>query len=137
MVNCVFCNIAKGKVYSAKVYDDKDFLAFMDRSPVNTGHVLVIPKAHIPNFEDINDKNLSKLLIIVKKISKAIKEITKCKKVGILIAGFDIPHTHIHVIPMFNIKDVCTRRMFENKFDIAPNEKLAEIAEKIRLNLKT
>lgn len=127
---CKFCELTQTKNCPI-VYDNEYTFAFMDKAPVNRGHVLVIPKKHVSNFEDLDDQAYVKVMLVTKQIASVVKKITKCKKVGILIAGFDIPHTHIHVIPMFDIKDVCTRRVIEDKFNDVSSKELAQIAQEI------
>lgn len=101
---CIFCKIAAGEIPSHKVYEDDDTLAFLDIAPVSCGHILVIPKKHFVNMEDIPEDELSRLIKTVKKAGKAIKD-------GLAVAGYNanvnndpvagqiIPHIHFHIIP--------------------------------------
>lgn len=101
---CVFCKIVAGEIPSHKVYEDDDTLAFLDIAPVSCGHILVIPKKHFQNMEDIPEDELSKLIKAVKKVGRAIKD-------GLAVAGYNanvnndpaagqvIPHIHFHIIP--------------------------------------
>ena len=104
MGDCLFCKIVKGEIPSYKVYEDDYVLAFLDAFPVSAGHVLVIPKKHFANYEEIDEENLFKIYRVVKKIGKALKS-------GLGVSGYNttvnngavsgqvIPHLHIHLIP--------------------------------------
>lgn len=134
-IKCRFCELVGGKSDIVRVFEDNSILAFMDKAPVNPGHVLVIPKKHVASFENLDDKLFQKLMSRVREISKSVKHITRCGKVGILIAGFDVPHTHVHVVPMNNIKDVATRRVWEKATKNAIQIELSSIADKLRRTL--
>ncbi len=102
MANCIFCKIINNEIPSFKVAEDGQFLAFLSIAPINPGHTLVIPKKHSEYIFETEDEILSKILIfskpIAKKLEKAIKP--KTGKIGIMVAGLEVPHTHIHLIPM-------------------------------------
>tara|TARA_Y100000034_G_scaffold106593_1_gene135428 strand:+ start:1771 stop:2175 length:405 start_codon:yes stop_codon:yes gene_type:complete len=107
MDNCIFCKIIKGEIPSAKVYEDDDFLAFLDISPANQGHTLVIPKKHIETYVEGDDETLSRLSLVAKKIAKNINQKLECHGYNILInnheaAGQEVFHLHMHIIPRFN-----------------------------------
>jgi Diadenosine tetraphosphate (Ap4A) hydrolase and other HIT family hydrolases len=101
---CIFCKIIAGEIPSYKIYEDDNAFAFLDIKPVNPGHVLVIPKKHYQNMEEIPDSDLQALILVVKKIGAALKN-----KLGVigynihenndLIAGQAVPHLHFHIIP--------------------------------------
>ena len=105
-MDCIFCKIIKNEIHSYKVYEDSKTLAFLDIAPINNGHILVIPKKHYKNIEDISEEELYALIKTVKKIGKALK-----KSLNILgynvninndpIAGQIIPHIHFHIIPRY------------------------------------
>lgn len=103
-MDCIFCKIVAGELSSHKVYEDGDTLAFLDISPVNYGHTLVIPKKHYENMEEITGKELRKVIGTVKKIGRAVKKGLGVKgyNVGVnndSVAGQIVPHLHFHVIP--------------------------------------
>jgi len=137
MRKCRFCALSAKEESCHKVYEDKSAFVFMDKTPVNNGHVLAIPKKHVPNFEDLDEKTYLHLMRLVRKLSKAVKTITQCKKVGILIAGFDVAHTHIHIIPMKEIRDAATRRVWEEGWKPAPFSTLEKMAKTISKEIKT
>ena len=96
---CIFCKIIKGEIPCAKIYEDDNFLAFLDIEPRNKGHTLIIPKEHYHHFLDIPDKLMKEYSLVIKKIAKAINNM--CDFVNIVMYGTDVPHAHIHVIPRF------------------------------------
>ncbi|MBI4812011.1 HIT family protein [Candidatus Falkowbacteria bacterium] len=102
-MDCIFCKIVKGELPSYKVYEDRHTLAFLDISPVNYGHTLVIPKKHYVNMEEIPEKELCEVIKTVKKIGKAVKEGLGAKgyNIGVNndpVAGQIIPHLHFHIM---------------------------------------
>jgi histidine triad (HIT) family protein len=109
MKDCIFCKIIDGDLPSYQIYEDSEVLAFLDIAPVNYGHVLVVPKKHAANYEEISENDLSKVFSAVKKIGKALKSSLPTKGYNTIvnndpIAGQIIPHFHVHVIPR-NEKD--------------------------------
>lgn len=101
---CVFCKIITGEIPSYKIYEDERVLAFLDIKPVHPGHVLVIPKKHVANFEEIEEGDLTAMIFAVKKIGKSLKERLNYESYNVLenndaAAGQVIPHIHFHVIP--------------------------------------
>jgi histidine triad (HIT) family protein len=103
-MDCIFCKIINGTIPSYKVYEDEDTLAFLDIGPVNYGHTLVISKQHVENIEEISEELLSKVVKIVKKVGKSIKENLGASGYNVTvnndpIAGQIIPHLHFHIIP--------------------------------------
>jgi histidine triad (HIT) family protein len=99
--DCIFCKIAKGEIPCNKIYEDKDFLAFLDIKPVSHGHILIVPKKHIVWMQDVDDETISKIFILTKKIMAAIKNGLKCDYVLESVAGNEVPHFHIHLIPRY------------------------------------
>lgn len=101
MENCIFCKIIKGDIPAEKVYEDKDFLAFLDIRPVSHGHILIIPKEHIVWMQDVPDETISRIFTLTKKIMKGIKDGLPCDYVLLSVAGNEVPHFHIHLIPRY------------------------------------
>jgi len=97
--DCIFCKIIAGEIPATKVYQDDDALAFLDINPVAPGHTLVIPKHHHPLMIDVPDELVSHLFILAKRIMKSIKATTQAYLVNIAVAGDEVPHFHIHLIP--------------------------------------
>jgi histidine triad (HIT) family protein len=106
MDECLFCKIIKGDIPSNKIYEDKEFLVFLDIGPVNKGHTLVVPKKHYVTFLEMNEKELGKMMKIVQKIANAVIKGTKAQGFNIMInnkraAGQLVDHVHLHIIPRF------------------------------------
>lgn len=107
MEDCIFCKIVKGEIPSNKIYEDNDFLAFLDIAPVNPGHALVIPKKHYKNIEEIPEDLLAGLILVVKKIGLGIKNGLPAEGYNIglnndPVSGQAVPHIHFHIIPRKN-----------------------------------
>lgn len=131
--DCIFCKIIKGEIPAAKVYENDDFLAFLSVAPVKAGHTLVIPKKHVDYIFDADDEILSKVLIFSRPVAKALSKTfnPKTNKVGIITAGLEIPHMHIHLIPMDQESDLDFSKA---QSDISFDE-LNTQAKEISLNL--
>ncbi len=116
------------------MYEDETILAFLDVHPINMGHVLVIPKNHEPNFYDLDDSTYSELMRVVKSISLKVQTELKPKRTGLFIAGWDVPHTHVHVVPMNDYHDITSKRFADLESPKPSEEELAEVAKKINAN---
>lgn len=127
MNDCIFCKIVKGDIPSEKVYEDSDFLAFMDIYPVMKGHVLMIPKHHVEWMQDESDENIGKIFIQVKTLMKKMKESLGCDFVQIGVVGEAVKHFHIHLIPRY-LDDNMVRWPVLNYAD----SEMEELAQKIR-----
>jgi len=99
-MDCIFCKIAKGEVPSYKIYEDNDFMAFLDVNPLNAGHTLVIPKEHFRWVWDVI--KVKKYFEITSKIANAMKKAYDTEYVASLIFGEEVPHAHIHLVPRFD-----------------------------------
>lgn len=127
----VFSKIISGEIPCHKILENNDYLAFLDLRPVNRGHTLVIPKKEVDYIFDMDDTSLSNIMPFTKKVASAIKKAVPCKKVGLMVAGLEVPHAHIHLIPILG-------SVHELAFANAKNasaEELAETAKQIRANL--
>ena len=98
-MKCIFCDIVNNKVSSFKVWEDRDFLAFLDKTPINPGHILLIPKAHFESVYDLPYSLYIDLFHNAKKISGVLKEVTGAKRIGLAIEGFGVNHAHVHLVP--------------------------------------
>ncbi len=116
MNTCIFCKITKGEIPAHKIYEDKNFLAFLDIQPVADGHMLIIPKKHIVWMQEADDKTISEIFKLSKKLMLAIKNGLKCGYVQLSISGKDVPHFHIHLIP----------RYFKDNLPMFPTKKYKE-----------
>lgn len=130
MENCIFCKIVKGDIPCHLVWEDEKHLAFLSIHPIKDGHTLVIPKKHHPYTFEIPDLEYTELWIAVKKISTLLKNSfhPKSGKVGSIVYGMDVDHSHIHLVPIDKSGDLS----FTNAKPATP-EKLKEIQEKITL----
>lgn len=96
----IFSRIVNGEIPSFKIAEDDLFYAFLDINPVQPGHTLVIPKQETDYIFDIDDATLGKLSVFAKKVANAIKATIPCKKIGVAVVGLEVPHAHIHLIPL-------------------------------------
>lgn len=127
----IFTKILAGEIPAHKILENGKYLAFLDIRPVNPGHTLVIPKQEIDYIFDVEDELLEGLIVFAKKVAKAIRKTIPCKKVGVMVAGLEVPHAHIHLIPIME-------SLSELNFARAKSmeqEKLSQIAAKIKANL--
>lgn len=135
MADCLFCQIAEGKIPSAKVYEDDFVLAFLTIEAINPGHSLVIPKKHIEEFQDLDQYNYLKMMSAVQKVAKALKKTYNPKRVGLLVQGFEMAHGHIHVVPLFVATDVTSKKLLDGTALHPSPEEMSEITKKITANL--
>ena len=102
----LFSRIIDGEIPCHKICEDEHYLAFLDIRPINPGHTLVIPKKEIDYLFDVDDDLLGGMMVFAKKIAHAIKEEVECKRIGVMVAGLEVPHAHIHLIPIHEIPDL-------------------------------
>jgi histidine triad (HIT) family protein len=99
MNDCIFCKVGRGEVPHNKVYEDADFVAFLDINPVSDGHTLVIPKKHVVWMQEADDETISGIFKVAKKLMLALKKGLNADYVMVSVVGKDVPHFHIHLIP--------------------------------------
>ena len=102
----IFSRIGAGEIPCYKVAENEKFFAFLDIAPLAKGHTLVIPKREVDYFYDLEDDELQEMIVFAKNIAKKIKATTSCKKVATVVLGLEVPHAHIHLVPMNTEKDV-------------------------------
>lgn len=102
----IFSRIAAGEIPSYKVAEDDKHFAFLDINPVAKGHTLVIPKREVDYIFDLSDQELADLNVFAKKVAKGIQKAIPCRKVGITVIGLEVPHAHIHLVPMTRESDI-------------------------------
>jgi histidine triad (HIT) family protein len=127
----IFTKIINGEIPSYKVAEDENFFAFLDIFPTAKGHTLVIPKKEVDYIFDLDDESYAGLQMFAKKVAKGLEKAVPCKKVGIMVLGLEVPHAHIHLVPMQSEHDLLN---FSDKTKFPPEEmeKLAKlIAENI------
>jgi len=123
----IFSKIIAGEIPCHKVAENETCFAFMDISPLAVGHVLVVPKTEVDKYFDLSDSELSEINLFARKIAVAIEKVIPCKRVGVAVIGLEVPHAHIHLIPLNSVADI----NFERKKLSLTGEKLAEVAELI------
>ena len=123
----IFSKIAAGEIPSYKCAENEDFYAFLDINPVVRGHVLVIPRREVDYIFDMDDDETARYFCFAKRVAKAIKEAFPCKKVGMSVFGLEVPHAHIHLMPMQTEGDMDFRR---EKLTL-PEDEMRTIADKI------
>lgn len=99
--NCIFCKIINGEIPSNKVFENKNFLVFLDIKPVSDGHLLIIPKKHIVWMQEAPDKIIGDIFKLTKKMMLALKKGLKCDYIQVSIVGNEVPHFHVHLIPRY------------------------------------
>ena len=105
-MSTIFTKIVNGEVPSYKIAEDERFYAFLDINPLVKGHTLVIPKKEIDYLFDIEDEVYKDLFLFAKKIAVALKKVIPCEKIGVAVIGLEVPHTHIHLIPLKTMDDI-------------------------------
>ncbi|MGD1842551.1 MAG: HIT family protein [Thermonemataceae bacterium] len=126
----IFTRIVAGEIPCHRIAESERFLAFLDISPVAKGHTLVIPKQEIDYIFDLADDLLGDMMIFAKKVAKGIEKVVDCERIGVAVVGLEVPHAHIHLIPINQISDM----NFANKLSLS-QEALAAVAEQIREQL--
>lgn len=127
----IFTKIINGEIPSYKIAEDENYYAFLDIFPLAKGHTLVIPKKEVDYLFDLDDAEYLGLQMFAKKVAQALKEAIPCKKVGVAVLGLEVPHAHIHLVPMNSEKDI----NFANpKLKFTPEE-LEEIRDLISKNI--
>lgn len=124
----IFSKIIKGEIPCHKVAENDHFLAFLDIQPLKKGHVLVIPKINIDYIFDLEDEWLSNMMIFSKQVAVSIKKAFPCNRIGVCVIGLEVPHAHIHLIPINSMNDM----NFANAKLQLSQEELAQIATQIR-----
>lgn len=124
----IFTRIVNGEIPCHKIAEDDNYLAFLDITPLAEGHTLVVPKKEIDYIFDLDDEQLSGLILFAKKIAPAISQAIPCRRIGISVIGLEVPHAHVHLIPLNTMNDInFTREKLKPS-----QEELAKTAEKIR-----
>ncbi|MDD3281112.1 MAG: HIT family protein [Bacteroidales bacterium] len=102
----IFTKIIKGEIPSYKIAEDDNYYAFLDINPLAEGHTLVIPKHPTDYIFDIDDASLAGLIVFAKKIARALEQYVSCKRIGMAVIGLEVPHAHIHLVPINNVYDI-------------------------------
>jgi histidine triad (HIT) family protein len=124
----IFTRIIRGEIPCHKVAEDERFLAFLDVDPVREGHTLVIPKEEIDYIFDLPDDLLSGILLFSRDVARKIRKVVPCDRIGISVVGLEVPHAHVHLIPIDSVHDMD----FGNSRVKPEKEQLEELARRIR-----
>lgn len=128
----IFSKIVAGEIPSYKVAEDDRYYAFLDINPLQWGHTLVIPKQETDYIFDLDDETLAGLQVFAKRVAKAIQKAIPCRKVGQAVLGLEVPHAHIHLVPLQSEGDMDFRKKISNP----DSEKMKEVAEIISANFE-
>jgi histidine triad (HIT) family protein len=128
MKDSIFTKIINGTIDSFKVLENENFLAFLDVTPVKDGHTLVIPKLQVDYIYDLPENVFKELFVFSKKVAKMLENSFSCKRIGISVVGLEVPHAHIHLIPIDKIQDM----NFENKRAEYSNKYFTETLKRIK-----
>lgn len=128
----IFSKIINGEIPSYKIAEDDRFYAFLDINPVNWGHTLVVPKREEDYIFDLDDEELGAMMVFAKRVARAIKAAMPCRKVGVAVLGLEVPHAHIHLVPLKNEGDMD----FHHKIDNPDPEKMKQIARAVSEKFK-
>lgn len=127
----IFTRIINREIPAYIIAEDENYIAFLDVFPLAKGHTLVVPREEVDYLFDLDDKTTSGIHVFAKKVAKAIEKAIPCKRIGVAVLGLEVPHAHIHLIPINHLDDINFGR---EKLKLEPAE-MQEIAEKIRKHL--
>ena len=121
----VFSKIISKEIPCYKIAENQDFIAFLDINPNSLGHTLCVPKIEVDNFLDLEKKSYDKLMSFSRNVALAIKQVVPCKRIGMSLIGLEVPHVHVHLIPISSMKDmqfIKKIKLNHNKFDSLAKE---------------
>lgn len=123
----VFTRIINGEIPCYRVAEDERFLAFLDVRPLVAGHTLVVPKQETDYIFDLDDRTLADMMVFAKKVARAMKEVIECRRIGVAVLGLEVPHAHIHLVPMTSERDL----LFTNPRVVVSDEENRRLAKAI------
>lgn len=128
----IFTKIINGEIPCYKIAEDDNYFAFLDIGPLAKGHTLVIPKMEVDYFFDLDDETMKGISVFAKRVALAIEKTIECKRVGVAVLGLEVPHAHIHLVPIQSESDISFSKP---KLKLS-SEEMENIAQRIRENLK-
>ncbi|MEG1556146.1 MAG: HIT family protein [Bacteroidales bacterium] len=105
-MDTIFTKIIKGEIPCHKIVENERFIAFLDIAPLVKGHTLVVPKIQNDYIFDLDDTTIGELMIFAKKVAQAVEKAVPCKRIGVAVIGLDVPHTHVHLVPINHVSDL-------------------------------
>lgn len=130
--DCLFCDMLAGDEDHVPVYEDDRVLSIMDIHPINPGHVLVFPKRHVVDFFQLDNADYTHLMEVSRDLADVLDYLYEPKRVGLLIAGFDSPHVHVHLLPMHQFHDITSKKILDGQRGDPERLELEEQATDIR-----
>jgi histidine triad (HIT) family protein len=127
----IFTKIINREIPANIVAEDDRFIAFLDINPLSVGHTLIVPKKEVDYFFDVDSDSLGAMMVFSKRVAVAIKKSVKCKRVGVAVIGFEVPHAHLHLVPMNGMSDI----NFANPKLTLPKEEFEKVMNDIKANL--
>ena len=124
----IFSKIISGDIPCYKIAENEECFAFLDIAPLAVGHTLVVPKREVDRYFDLSNEDIASINIFAKQVAVAIEKVVPCKRIGVAVIGLEVPHAHIHLIPLNSVEDI----NFERKKLELSQEELAETASQIR-----
>jgi histidine triad (HIT) family protein len=124
----IFTKIINGEIPSYKIAEDENYYAFLDINPLKKGHTLVVPKTEVDYFFDLDDDTIAGMMVFAKKVARAIDKAVECRRVGVVVLGMEVPHAHVHLIPLNKEIDAS---FTQPKLKLS-GEEFEDIASKIR-----
>ncbi len=125
----IFTKIINGEIPSYKIAENEQFYAMLDIAPNSKGHTLCIPKKEVDKLFDLDEETYAALFVFSKKVAEAIEKVVPCERVGLAVVGLEVPHVHVHLIPLNQMGDMS----FSNKVPMSPSE-MADLASQIAKN---
>jgi histidine triad (HIT) family protein len=141
MQSCLFCAISRGDIPSHRVCETDDLVAFLDIHPIRPGHTLIVPRAHHDYFDDVPEKLAGEIVVMGQRLARELKAMYGAPRIAFAFMGFDVAHTHAHVLPVFERDDITSRRaIVEETVTFRPpprasDEELAKLAATMRTAL--
>lgn len=133
---CPFCALCSSADQTHFAYADDSVVCFPDRRPINPGHLLVVPRAHIDSIWQLPNDLYTQVMDVTKRLAVAVEGAFLPLRVGVIVAGFDVRHAHVHLVPMHDYHDITSKPLLEAKRSILAAEELQRVAEQVRRQLQ-